>query len=207
MEEGNTSVVASVTGPTSGRVSARHHNKCNLEVQFCPCNGQPTIEERDVECIIGECIEEILASHLHPRATILLNIQELQSEHEHQLLTASLNGAVMALMDAGVQMQGLLAAVTCCYTHAGVVIVEPTALELQESKSSLVFVLESDTANVVACYQQGRLSVAEYTAVLNRAIEAAKEVFQFYRSEMLKRYSSHGCIDGQNEADYDYDPL
>ncbi|KAF2360360.1 Exoribonuclease phosphorolytic domain 1 [Trinorchestia longiramus] len=201
---GNTVVVSSVTGPTSTRISARQHNKCHLEVQFCPCNGQAMVGERAIENIISECVDDILASHLHPRATILVNIQELQSEHRHQLVTASINGTILALLDAGVQMKALLAAVSCCYTNAGVILVEPTALELQDSKCSLVFVLESVSNEVVSCHQEGCLSAAEYTAVLHRAAEAAKEVFQFYRLEMLKKYSGGGDKDDDQDV---YDPL
>lgn len=199
---GDTVVLASVTGPTTTRQSNRAHNKCSLEVLFSPCNGQAMVSERSIEATISESVQQVMASHLHPRAAVLLTLQELQSQHQLLLLAASINASCLALMDAGVQLQGLLAAVCCSYTTAGVIQLWPGLLEAQESESVLTFVFESRNQDVVCCQQQGSLLAPLYAACLARCQEAAKDVFAFYREQMQNRYLKSDTRPAEETEEY-----
>jgi len=186
---GDTVVLASVLGPTNSRQAARLHNKSSTDVQLCPRTGQASVDDRALEKLIKHEVDQCLARHLHPRTSIVLNIQELQSDYPQQLLSASLNASMLALLDAGVQMRSLAAAVTCC-VRGGEVVCEPPALDVEGCDSTITFIFENLSTNLIGCEQQGSLSPEDYDKCLCQSKAAADSVFSFYRRQMVERYDS-----------------
>ncbi|KAK8394770.1 hypothetical protein O3P69_005924 [Scylla paramamosain] len=184
--------LASVNGPGDVKVSNRLYNRSHLEVCYSPSTGHSMIRERALESIIMRTVEQAILVHLHPRTAINITIQEMQSDG--LALSASVNAACMALLDAGIQMKTTFAAVTCCITPAGTVIIDPTEAEIQESVAEATFVFESSgEASVLTAHQDGRLSYEDFKKCLHQCQVASRDVFAFYRRMTEKKY--------QNEAE------
>ena len=61
----------------------------------------------------------------------MMSIQSQLTSRVSQALSASVNAACMALLDAGIQMKTTFAAITCCITPTGSVLIDPTEAEIQ----------------------------------------------------------------------------
>ncbi|ROT79602.1 exosome complex component RRP46 isoform X1 [Penaeus vannamei] len=183
---GNTVALASVNGPGDTKKSNRLYNRSHLDVVYSPCTGQPMIGERALEAIIARTIEQVVLVHLHPRTAINVTIQEMQSDG--LALSTSVNAACMALMDAAIQMNNTFAAVTCCITGDDIIKIEPTEAEIKESVAVATFVFEGLSLQVLSAHQEGRLNEETFQSCLSKCQIAAKDVFNFYRQTMEKKY-------------------
>nr|XP_045613459.1 exosome complex component RRP46-like isoform X2 [Procambarus clarkii] len=185
---GNTVALASVNGPGEVKMFHRHYNRSHLEVCYSPATGQCMIAERALESVILHTVEQVILLHLHPRTATNVTIQEMQSDG--LTLSASINATCMALLDAGVQMKSTFAAVTCCLTSAGTIIIEPTEAEIKESVAVATFVFDGHALNVLSAHQEGCLNTENFNACLKKCQTAAKDVLNFYRRIMEEKYSS-----------------
>ncbi|KAK8729225.1 hypothetical protein OTU49_008688 [Cherax quadricarinatus] len=185
---GNTVALASVNGPGEVKKSNRHYNRSHLEVCYSPSTGQSMIGERTLESVILHTVEQVILVHLHPRTATNVTIQEMQSDG--LALSTSVNATCLALLDAGVQMKSPFAAVTCCLTPSGTIIIEPTEAELKESEALATFVFDGQALNVLSAHQEGCLDSENFYACLRKCQTAAKDVLNFYRRIMEEKYSS-----------------
>lgn len=98
------------------------------------------------ESIIRETCETAMMAALYPRTTISVILQEMQDSGGvsylvscrsliifllPQLLACSINASCLALMDSGLAMKFLFAAVTCGVTQDDLLIVDPDANKLK----------------------------------------------------------------------------
>lgn len=144
------------------------------------------IAERALETVITHTVEQMILMHLHPRTAINITIQEMQSDG--LALSTSVNAACMALLDAGVQMKSNFAAVTCSVTSSGTILVEPTEAEMKESVAAATFVFDALGLNVLSAHQEGCLNAEDFNRCLKNCQVAAKDVLNFYRQSMEKKY-------------------
>ncbi|KAG7161507.1 exosome complex component RRP46-like [Homarus americanus] len=186
---GNTVALASVNGPGEVKKFNRLYNRAYLEVSYSPSTGQSMIGERALESVITRTVEQVILVHLHPRTAVNVTIQEMQSDGLE--LSTSVNAACLSLLDAGVQMKSTFAAVTCCLTPSSTILIEPTAAEMKESVAVATFVLDGQALNVLSAHQEGCLNAENFNACLKACQTAAKDVFNFYRQALEKKY--HTC--------------
>ncbi|KAG0717862.1 Exosome complex component RRP46 [Chionoecetes opilio] len=186
---GLTAALASVNGPGDVKVSNRLYNRSHVEVCYSPSTGHPMIRERALESIIMRTVEKAILVHLHPRTAINISIQEMQSDG--LALSVSVNAACLALLDAGIQMKTTFAAITCCITPFGTILIDPTEAEIQESVAEATFVFDgSGEAKVLTALQDGHLSYEDFKRCLQQCQEASKDVFAFYRGTIEKKYQN-----------------
>ncbi|KAL7647008.1 UNVERIFIED_CONTAM: hypothetical protein RMT77_002265 [Armadillidium vulgare] len=182
----DTLILASVHGPSDVKVSNRKHDGLHLDVCFSPRTGSSNIAEKTIEAIITQTIKQCLLAHLHPRAGVTLTIQEMQSGGLD--LSVSINASCLALLDAGIQMSTTFAAVTCCLTNDDVCIVEPSEIELKESKAVLTYVFDGTKMDVITTHQEGAFDCKQLLKCLAKCKTVAKDVFSMYRNLINEKY-------------------
>ncbi|GAA6068295.1 exosome complex component RRP46 [Tachysurus ichikawai] len=145
------------------------------------------VRERTREkCVRGTC-EAALLSTLHPRSSLTLVLQVVHDDGS--LLACCLNGACMALMDAGLPMSRLFCGVTCSIDAEGQIITDPTAQQEKESRALLTFAIDSKEHNVMMSSTKGSFSMNEMQQCIAVSQKASERIFQFYRDSVKRRYS------------------
>jgi ribonuclease PH len=99
----------------------------------------------------------------------------------------------MALVDAGVGMDGLFAGVTLGWGEDGVMSLDPTQTQEVDSKGVVHLSMHCQSQKIITTYTFGELSLQQ----LQQSISVAKSVSQtnveFYR-ECIERKLSKGCV-------------
>ena len=124
---GNTTVLCTVTGPRESK-SSRDQNSATIdcEVNIAPfAAGDRRVRKRgdkriaELQMTVASAFHAHVFGNLYPRSTISISLHVLSLDGA--LLAACLNAASLALVDAGVPMPSLLAAVS-----SGVIVDENT---------------------------------------------------------------------------------
>ncbi|CAH2244832.1 exosome complex component RRP46 [Pararge aegeria] len=187
LSQGDTVVLASVNGPLDIKTTSQNIEKATLEVLFCSKEGKPSVADRFKENVIRNTCETAILGCLYPRTGITLTIQEL--ENYGGLLTCAVNCACLALINSGVGMRHVVAAVSCAVNEVGDLVLEPTQQEAESARALLYFVFDSRDKNLVTGFTEGTFSEDTYEEALVRCRLASDFVFQFYR-DVVKKYSN-----------------
>lgn len=123
--QGNTTVVCTITGPREGRGQGDRNNAVvETEINIAPFastdrrgGGKARVDKRlsELQTTISQAFQAHLFTHLYPRSSILITLTVLSLDGG--LLSACFNAASLGLVDAGVPMPSVLAAVS-----AGVIV-------------------------------------------------------------------------------------
>ncbi|CAH0728635.1 unnamed protein product, partial [Brenthis ino] len=186
LSQGETVVLASVNGPLDIKTTSQSIEKATLEVLFCSKGGKPSVADRFKENIIRQTCETAILGCLYPRTGISLTIQEL--EDYGGLLTCAVNSACLALLNSGVGMRHVVAAVGCAVDEVGNLLLEPSYNEVQNAKAMLYFVFDNREKKLVSGFTEGCFSEDTYEEALARCRIASDIIFQFYR-DIVKQYS------------------
>lgn len=116
------------------------------------------------------------------------------------VLSAALNAASMALLNAGVEMTGIALSVTCCITNtlspsndqnnnsnARGVILDPTKVEEEESAAVAVIATLAAGGGVLSCRAVGAMGREEYFACCEAAALGTTAVRSFVRLSMEQK--------------------
>ncbi|EFC46265.1 predicted protein [Naegleria gruberi] len=123
--QGNTTVICSVCGPESSM--KEKGDQAIIDVMFQPRDKKASEEEKEYELIIRQTLENVILTNIYPRTVITISIQVVQ--YDGCLLSASLNAASLALLDAGVAMKTTLVSSSCSYLNSGDCLLDPTRIE------------------------------------------------------------------------------
>ncbi|RMZ78390.1 hypothetical protein DV738_g3893, partial [Chaetothyriales sp. CBS 135597] len=115
---GNTMVVCTITGPREGRGQRDNNNAIvETEISIAPFaqierrrRGKNDKRVLELQTAISNAFQSHLFTHLYPRSTISISVHVLSLDGA--LLAACLNAASLALVDAGVPMPSILAAIS-----------------------------------------------------------------------------------------------
>lgn len=186
LEQGDTSVLASVYGPTQVKMNKEQIDKATVDVLYKAKTGLPSCTDKYTQEIIKRICEQAILSMLHPRTAINVTIQELQNNGS--LLATCVNAVFLALLDASIPLHYTGAAVQCVLNQKGQIVLDPVKKEEEEDfQASFLFVFDQVDKNLIGSYITGTYSTDEYQACLAMCRNASQNVFDLYRSSMEKK--------------------
>ncbi|KAL3877624.1 hypothetical protein ACJMK2_035309 [Sinanodonta woodiana] len=183
--QGDTCVMSSVYGPGEVRINKELIDRATVEVIYKPKSGLPGCTEKSQERLIRNTCETVLLTSLHPRSSISLTVQEMQNSGS--LLACCINSMCLALLDSGVNMKCLVAAVHCLLDLEGEIFLDATDKEEKGAQACMTFVFDSVDRNVVMVHAVGKYSVEQFNKCMSVCRTASADIFHFYRETMTKK--------------------
>lgn len=130
------------------------------------------------------CTHVAVLAPPYPRPHSLAHTTNLQViVDDGSVLSAALNAATMALLNAGVEMTGIALSVTCCITPAPAraVFLDPNKAEEDESAAIAVVATLDAGGGVLSCRAVGAMTREEYFACCEAAALGTTAVRSFVR--------------------------
>ncbi|KAG6441995.1 exosome complex component RRP46 [Manduca sexta] len=187
LSQGETVALVSVNGPQDIKMQSQSIEKSTLEVIFSPKGGKPSVGDRYKENVIRQTSETAILGCLYPRTGITVTIQEL--EDFGGLLSCSVNCVCLALLNSGVAMRCVFAAVMCAIDDSGNITLDPGAAQLETARAVMNFVFDGRDRSLITGFTEGNFSEDAYREALERCRAASELVFTFYR-DIVKKYSN-----------------
>lgn len=187
---GLTDVLVAVYGPMDCPVHRQDPTGADVFVCF---RGPGGAGERRTGTVVDEvagrdlraAVKEVLCRRLFPRKAVAVGVHVLCDDGG--AVAAAVNAAFLALVDAGVFMQGMLTA-ACVSVHNGVVVVDPEAVEEGEADGVLTFTFDGgvkgedgDGKDLVGVCVSGDIGGV---ALFNDAAAVARQLCQSTRGFM-----------------------
>ncbi|GFG28351.1 hypothetical protein Cfor_09096, partial [Coptotermes formosanus] len=175
----DTAVVTAVYGPVEAKPQRVLIDKASVEALYRPKAGLPCVHDRMRESLLRNTCATALLATLHPRTSISVIVQEMQDSGG--LLACAVNSACLALMNSGIAMKFLVAAVSCMIDHEDKTLIDPDTKQLKGSKATLTFVFDSINKSIVASHTTGRFNQTQYQECVLRCKNVSDKIFSFYR--------------------------
>mmetsp|Transcript_5239 Transcript_5239/g.14861 ORF Transcript_5239/g.14861 Transcript_5239/m.14861 type:complete len:271 (-) Transcript_5239:93-905(-) len=216
LSSGSTTVLAAVYGPLAPRnpsrersdgaivsVVFRHSSSSSSADDAAGAGGKAAYgaTEREVERFLSDALAATIKTDAYPRTVIEVVVQILKSDGS--AIGTTLNAAVLALMDAGVEMVGLPVATTCLVTEDGgdggadnksfELRLDPCAEEEVPGEGAVVIVVTNSSGNaeaatgngssagILSSMSFGTTSLEAYLACVEGSARASKAVLAFLR--------------------------
>eukprot|EP00007_Cunea_sp_BSH-02190019_P002304 CAMPEP_0174231098 /NCGR_PEP_ID=MMETSP0417-20130205/1711_1 /TAXON_ID=242541 /ORGANISM="Mayorella sp, Strain BSH-02190019" /LENGTH=271 /DNA_ID=CAMNT_0015308919 /DNA_START=40 /DNA_END=855 /DNA_ORIENTATION=- len=197
---GNTKVLAAVYGPrplSLSRVREGKHDRALIRCEYSMAafstgeRKSHTKNRRAMEIahLISETFESVVQVDLFPQSEIAIYIQVLQADGGQ--LSASINAATLALVDAGVPMRDLVCA---C---AGGFLQDTAVLDLNfvesagASSCTLPLALLPHSDRVVTLQLESRLPLDRFEEVLHLTMLGCKRIAQVLAQELKEPGSTY----------------
>lgn len=103
-----------------------------------------------------------------------------------QLFACSINAACLALMNSGIAMKMLFAAVHCIIDEKGELVLDPEQSRCEKASASLTFVFDSIDKHTITTHTTGRFTIGQFNDALSQCKQASAIIFQFYRDAIKK---------------------
>jgi exosome complex component RRP41 len=198
VEHGKNKILVAVYGPREAHpkhialpdratIKCRYHMApFSVEERKSPA---PSRREIEISKVIREALEPAILSEYYPRTSIDIFIEVLQSDGGSRC--AGINGASLALADAGIPMRDLVAA--CAVGK----IAGHLALDLSDVEDKLgeadMPVAYMPTYNSVTLLQMdGVFTHDEFAAGLELAVENCKKIYQMQKEALRRQYLEIG---------------
>lgn len=194
----STSVICSVTGPIEPKPRQELPTELALETIVRPAKGVPTPREKYLEDKIRAVFTPIITRHKYPRQLCQITVQILESGEDETLflqkeLSTSINATLLALVDAGVALNDMVAALTIAVIkneNKIDYITNPTEEELNSSNSLHTLALEIGNGsklvkNVLLLESNGQFNEEELFNVLEIGEKSALNICSQWR-ELIK---------------------
>lgn len=194
----STSVICSVTGPIEPKPRQELPTELALETIVRPAKGVPTPREKYLEDKIRAVFTPIITRHKYPRQLCQVTVQILESGEDETLflqkeLSTSINATLLALVDAGVALNDMVAALTIAVIkneNKIDYITNPTEEELNSSNSLHTLALEIGNGsklvkNVLLLESNGQFNEEELFNVLEIGEKSALNICSQWR-ELIK---------------------
>ena len=218
LSSGSTTVLAAVYGPLAPRNPSRErsdgaivsvvlrHSSSSSSTDDTTGGGKAAYgaTEREVERFLADALAATIRTDAYPRTVIEVVVQLLKSDGS--AVGTALNAAVLALMDAGVEMVGLPVATTCLVTEDGgdgggadntktkfELRLDPCAEEEAPGEGAVVIVVTNSSGNaeaagsngggagILSSMSFGTTSLEAYLACVEGSARASKAVLAFLR--------------------------
>jgi len=201
--QGDTKVICGVYGPTEVKINREIIEKSTLECIVKPKSSQPGCREKALEAILTKTCEEVALVTMHPRSAIQIVFQIVQDSGS--MLSCLINGASMAMLNAGLPMKCMLVAVTCAIDKQDDFLIDPTTEQESEARCTMTYAFDSRSYNMISSYTTGTFSTEDLFKSMELCRLAAESVSLFQRSS-VERYLSKEMNEGEAD-DVDDDEL
>ncbi|KAL3154233.1 hypothetical protein ABBQ32_013735 [Trebouxia sp. C0010 RCD-2024] len=200
-----TCVVAAIYGPKMTLGRKEDPEQAVVEVVFKPKSGvyrynAPGQTENLIQKIIRNAVQGVFVASLHPRTAIQVVIQVVRDEGS--VLSCALNATCAALVDAGVLLHNMFAAVSCAIgKQTGALLLDPDASEEKDALAvgSFAFCasgelidngrrLETSEAILVSSIH-GSMDIQQYLTMLELARQGCQRIAEFTRLSLDKVFS------------------
>lgn len=138
------------------------------------------------EDFLQKALKSVVCLDMHPRTSITIIIQEIQNDG--CILSAALNGACCALLDAGIPMKSLITGVIFDINEKGEIFLDSNLDTSSECVAKLIIAYDSEKYNVISMINEGTISVDQIKSCLKIGRVASKEIVDFYHESMKKRF-------------------
>lgn len=153
---GESTVIASVVGPAEVKIRDEKMDEATVEVIVRPAVGFPSTKDKLLERALRQTVEPTILAGMMPRTLIQIVVQIVQEDGN--MLSTAVNAISLAMLDAGLPMNSLAAAVSAVIDQEGNLLLDPNSKELE--------VREEEHGHV--CYA---------TALTKRYLSRCKECF------------------------------
>ncbi|KAF8055489.1 RRP46 [Scenedesmus sp. PABB004] len=188
-QEGS-AVLAAVHGPHAAGQRKEDAERGVVEVLFKPRHGLPGPAECEYEEVLRQLVEQVVLLAHHPRTLVLVVVQVLQADGA--LLAVAANAVCAALVDAGLPLCCMTAAVSCAFGADGTLVLDPDAAEEQAACAVVCaafpcsHTLDASGSRQLSVPEQsllvhsrGRLSVAQLAQALEVCRRGCEGVAKF----------------------------
>lgn len=126
---GSTSVMCSVSGPVEVQIRDEKLDEATVEVVVRPAKGFQTTKEKLMESMLRTAFEPVILGGMMPRTLVQIVVQIIKDDG--CVLAAAVNAITIALLDAGIPMKHMAAAITVMIDQENELVLDPTAIELE----------------------------------------------------------------------------
>ncbi|KAF9047791.1 exosome component Rrp46 [Panaeolus papilionaceus] len=199
---GNTSALASISGPIEVRLAAEQPTKATFEVQVRPLSNVPGTDAKAMAASIRSSLEPALILTKNPRSLVQLVIQAVSSTRSaagtDSLLAAMINASTTALLDAAsVPMRGIVFAIAIGRLPNGTLVVDAGEDEEERLEASGCFAflfageVRSDCVWSSWKTRTGQYNEEELYAARQMGLEAARLVCEKSKRRFGHREAEH----------------
>ncbi|RWS17923.1 exosome complex component RRP46-like protein, partial [Dinothrombium tinctorium] len=184
---GHTVCQTAVFGPKCLSSLKEHVSRMEIDVLFKrKTSNQNNIENKVVADWMKAAVEQIILTNLHPHSNLSIITQEI--ENDGCVLATALNSICCALVDAGVPMNGLIAASSVVIDKEDNLIIDSSLKDCSEYKAVLTFAFESNKCEIVSMTTEGKFTHNQFTKCMQMCKSAAKQIFDFYSDSIKQRF-------------------
>ncbi|CBY20841.1 unnamed protein product [Oikopleura dioica] len=183
-------VVCGVNGPVEAKEREQDPTRVTVNVILHPPSNQQTGPiHRQIERTISGLLASLVQKEANPRCQIQIILQPLESEF---CVTPLVNCAILAMLDAGIQMHHVAAGGTVALVENKIeekqqldLIGNPTLEDIEKSIGSIHAVF-SRTGKLLAVQSDGDFQ-GHLMDALHKAANSAKPVFNLFQDAVQKR--------------------
>uniref|UniRef100_A0A1B6KD59 Uncharacterized protein n=1 Tax=Graphocephala atropunctata TaxID=36148 RepID=A0A1B6KD59_9HEMI len=187
LAQGDTVFLAAVYGPVEVKLQKFQIDKASVEAVYKSKSGNTCVNDRMKENLVKNVCESALLTSLHPRTAINIVIQEMQDCGGG--LACAVNAACLALINSGLSMRYLVAAVSCMVDAEGAVVIDPDSKKLEEAQGTMTFVFDNSQLDVIGLHTNGMISETQHEEALRQCKLCADQLFVYFR-DVVRRYAS-----------------
>ncbi|KAI8376467.1 ribosomal protein S5 domain 2-type protein [Radiomyces spectabilis] len=181
-ELGETSVMVSVVGPVDVQIRDEKMDEATVELVVRPAVGYPATKEKLMESTLRTAFEPVILGGMMPRTLVQIVVQIIKDDGS--VMAAAINAITLALLDAGIPMKHMAAAVTCIIDASSKeIILDPTVEEIQNAASTHTFAFDNlhKTPHVLLSDSEGHFDENQYFSCHDLCYEAVDKVHGFMR--------------------------
>lgn len=121
--------MCSVSGPVEVQIRDEKLDEATVEVVVRPAKGVPTTKEKLMESVLRTAFEPVILGGMMPRTLVQIVVQIIKDDG--CILAAAVNAITVALLDAGIPMKHMAAAITVMIDQHNELVLDPTTVELE----------------------------------------------------------------------------
>ena len=194
VEQGKNRILVAVYGPREAHpkhialpdravVRCRYHMApFSTEERKSPA---PSRREMELSKVMREALEPAVLSENYPRTTIDIFVEVLQSDGGSRC--AAINGASLALADAGIPMKSLVSACAVGKIE-GQIALDLSDLEDKYGEADMPIALMPSFSKITLVQMDGSLTLEEFAKAVDMAVDICKQIHEMQKTALKGEY-------------------